>query len=147
MQHVCLARRHDIWEMHGNAKSPSLRVLDDFLEGGQNATVGYQFTHRPATLDNVAASMRAAGEKFQEQLCFFTSDFAKAFKQVPGVSEMLSLSVVVQWDPDQQRPAFMVPFTQVFGGRPTPLNFSRFPAWCCYAMAVLGGLPHRTLRR
>ena len=35
----------------------------------------------------------------------------------------------------------MVPFTQVFGGRSTPLNFSRYPSWCCYAMAVLGALP------
>ena len=64
MQHACLVRRHGLWEQHGNAKSPSVRVLDDFLEGGQNTTVGYQFTHRPAMLDNVAASMRVAGERF-----------------------------------------------------------------------------------
>ena len=71
----------------------------------------------------------------------FTSDFAKAFKQVPGVETMLHLSVVVQWDPVSRRPAFLVPYTQVFGGRSTPLNFARFPAWCCHAMAVLAALP------
>ena len=60
-----------------------MRVLDDFLEGGQNGTVGYQLTHRPANLDTVAASMRAYGQRFSEPLEFFTSDFAKAFKQVP----------------------------------------------------------------
>ena len=29
---------------------PTVHVVDDLLEGGQNATVGYQYTHRPATL-------------------------------------------------------------------------------------------------
>ena len=141
MANPCLVRRHGLWEQHGNAKAPSVRVLDDFLEGGQNATVGYQFTHRPATLDNVAASMRAMSEEFPEPMEFFTSDFAKAFKQVPGVTELLHLAVVVQWDPTHSQPAFMIPYTQVFGGRSTPLNFARFPAWCCYAMAVLAALP------
>ena len=62
MENPCLVRRHGLWEQHGNAKLPTVRVLDDVLEGGQNATVGYQFTHRPATLDNIAASMRAMSE-------------------------------------------------------------------------------------
>ena len=35
----------------------------------------------------------------------------------------------------------MIPYTQVFGGRATPLNFSRYPAWCCYAVAALAALP------
>ena len=74
-------------------------------------------------------------------LCFFTSDFVKAFMQVPGVTELLHLAVGVQWDPDHEQPALMIPFTQVFGGRLTPLNLARFPAWCCYAMAGLGALP------
>ena len=91
-------------------------MFDDFLEGGKNATVGYQFTHRPATLDNVAASMRAMSEEFTEPMEFFTSDFAKAFKQVPGVAELLHLAVVVQWDLPHSKPAFMIPYTQVFGG-------------------------------
>ena len=89
MANPCLVRRHGLWEQHGNAKAPSVRVLDDFLEGGKNATVGYQFTHRPATLDNVAASMRAMSEEFPETMEFFN--------QVPGVTELLHLAVVVQW--------------------------------------------------
>ena len=32
MEHICLVRRHDLWEQHGNARIPSVRVLDDFLE-------------------------------------------------------------------------------------------------------------------
>ena len=141
MANPCLVRRHGSWEQHANTKAPSVRVLDDFLEGGQNGTVGYQFTHRPATLDNVAASMRAMCERYREPNEFFTSYFAKAFKQVPGVTELLHLSVVVPWGPTHGRPAFMIPYTQVFGGRSTPLNFARFPAWCCYAIAVLAALP------
>ena len=129
------------WEQHGEAREPSCRVLDDFLEGTQNATVGYQHTHRPANLDSLAATFRAMGALFPEKIMLFTSDFAKAFKQIPGVVSMLECSVVAQWDPCKCRPAFMVPLTQVFGGRSTPLNFARYPSWCCYAMACLGALP------
>ena len=89
MTSQCLVRGHGLWEQHGNAKAPSVRVLDDFLEGGKNATVGYQFTHRPATLDNVAASMRAMCEEFPEPMEFFN--------QVPGVTVLLHLAVVVHW--------------------------------------------------
>ena len=84
--------------------------------------------------------MRAVGTLFPEKLELFTSDFAKAFKQIPGVEALLECSVIVQYDPHTQKPAYLVPFTQVFGGRSTPLNFSRYPSWCCYAMAVLGAL-------
>ena len=130
----CLVRRHGIWEQHGAATAPTVRVLDDFLEGGQNGTVGYQYTHRPANLDTMSATMRTMAEKYDEELIMFTSDFAKAFKQVPGMTELLHLSVIVQWDPILQQPAFLVPYTQVFGDRSTPVN-------CCHAMAVLGALP------
>ena len=141
MDTPCLVRRHGIWEQHGEALEPSCRVLDDFLEGTQNSTVGYQHTHRPANLDALSASLRAIGTRFSEKLMLFTSDFAKAFKQIPGVVSLLDCSVIVQWDPHTCRPAFMIPLTQVFGGRSTPLNFSRYPSWCCYAMACLGALP------
>ena len=141
LSQCCLVRRHGLWEQHGAAVAPTVRVLDDFLEGGQNGTVGYQYTHRPANLDTVTATLRTVGERYLEPLEMFTSDFAKAFKQVPGVEAMLHLSVVVQWDPTSRRPAFLIPYTQVFGGRSTPLNFARFPVWCCHAMAVLAALP------
>ena len=74
----------------------------------------------------------------------FTNDFAKAFKQVPNVDSLLPYAIVVQWDPVSESPAFMIPFTQLFGGRSPPLNFSRIPSWCCYSLAVLGavGMEH-----
>ena len=137
----CLVRRHGIWEQHGEALEPTCRVLDDFREGMQSSTVGYQHTHRPASLDSLAASLRAYGTRFPEALKLFKSDFAKAFKQIPGMESLLDCSVIVQWDPHKSTPAFMIPYTQVFGGRSTPLNFSRYPSWCCYAMACLGALP------
>ena len=140
MDQCCLVRRHGLWEQHGCATEPTVRVLDDFLEGGQNGTVGYQYTHRPASLDTMSATMKAMGEKFDEKLQLFTSDFTNAFKQIPGVEELLHLSIIVQWQPELARPVFMVPYTQVFGGRSTPVNFARYPAWCCHAMAFLGAL-------
>ena len=106
MEQCCLVRRHGLWEQHGSAVAPTVRVLDDFLEGGQNGTVGYQYTHRPATLDTVTATLRSVGELYNEPLEMFTSDFAKAFKQVPGVEAMLHLSVIVQWNPSSRRPVF-----------------------------------------
>ena len=100
----CLVRRHGIWEQHGEALEPTCRVLDDFREGTQNATVGYQHTHRPANLDSLAASLRAYGTRFPEALKLFKSDFAKAFKQIPGMESLLECSVIVQWDPHKKIP-------------------------------------------
>ena len=51
----------------------------------------------------------------------FTSDFAKAFKQIPGVESMIDTAIVIQWDPTRNRPAYFMPFAQVFGGPSTPL--------------------------
>ena len=56
MNAPCLVRRHGIWEQHGESLQPSCRALDDFLEGNQNSTVGYQHTPRPANLDTLAAT-------------------------------------------------------------------------------------------
>ena len=70
MANPCLVRDM-VYGSNMVKKAPSVRVLDDFLEGGKNATVGYQFTHRPAMLDNVAASKRAMCEKFLEPMEFF----------------------------------------------------------------------------
>ena len=49
----CLERRHGLWEQHGESTKRSVRVFDDLLEAGQNESVGYQHTHRLATLDSV----------------------------------------------------------------------------------------------
>ena len=121
----CLVRRRGIWEQHGLAIDVTVCVLDDLLEGGQNATVGYMQSHRPATLDNLSASIRSLGTRFRVPISGFASDFAKAFKHIPNCLAFLALSVVVQYDPRSKRPAFMVPMTQVVGGRSTQLNFAR----------------------
>ena len=62
----------------------------------------------------VCGTLRVVGERCNAACEIFCSDFAKAFKQVPAVEELLKLSVIVQWDPVLQKPAFMLPQTQTF---------------------------------
>ena len=38
---VSLVCRHGLWGQNGESLVPSVRVSSDFLEGGQNSTVGY----------------------------------------------------------------------------------------------------------
>ena len=54
---VRLLRRLGTWEQHGGAENPTMRLIDDALEGGQNGATGSQFTHRPTDLDSWASSM------------------------------------------------------------------------------------------
>ena len=70
----CMVRRHGLWEQHGESVKPSVRVRDDFLEGGQNEPVGYQYTHRPAMLDLGAGTLRVLGESYGCNLMMFCSD-------------------------------------------------------------------------
>ena len=135
---MCLVRRHGLWEQHGTLV-PTVRVSDDFLEGGQNATVGHQCTHRLATLDTIADSLRAGAELFNEEIAQFASDFAQAFKQVPSVDSPLQLTVIGQLDPHHKYLPHRIPYSQTFDGRYTPLNFARYPAWCCWVLAVIAG--------
>ena len=90
-----LVRRRGIWEQRACADEPSVRVLDDLLEGGQNDTVGYQYTHRPADIDAFSACARVAGEAFAVELSMFTSDFAKALRQVRQIC--INFCVVPCW--------------------------------------------------
>ena len=113
-----------------------MRVLDDFLQGGQNESVGYPFTHRPATLNKVSGTLRVLGETFGCNLVF-CSDFSKAFKHIPAVESLQKYTVVVQRDPVRAKPVFMIPLTQSLGGLSTPLNFARCLAWCCHSLAAL----------
>ena len=85
LSELCLVRRHGLWDQHGESLVPTIRVLGEFLEGGQNGTVGYHYAHRPTTLDAIAYSLRAVAELFNEEIAQFASDFAKAFTQVPSV--------------------------------------------------------------
>ena len=120
---------------------PSVRVLDHFLEGCQNGSVGYQFTHRPATLDAVSGPLRVFGEPLDCNLMWFCSEFSKAFKKRPAVDAFLKFTVNVQWDPVRAQPAYMIPSTQTIGGQSTPVKFARFPAWNSCALAALAALP------
>ena len=108
----------------------------------QNHASPYCCVHRPATHDDVVAQIIAVREMVPAALVqSWTSDFAKAYRQVPQISDQLMLTVVVQYCPETQGPVFIVSYGQLFGGRTPPLNFSRQPAWWCYVMAPLIGLP------
>ena len=71
----------------------------------------------------------------------WTSDFAKAYRQVAQTPHQLQYAIVAQWCPQVSKLVFIVSAGQLFGGMTPPLNFSRHPAWWCYTMAALYGLP------
>ena len=100
---IIIAVRRAIWERHGNARDWSVRVIDDFLAGLQNSASSYCCVHRPATRDDVIAQVIAArGMVPAAPVQTWTSDFAKAYRQVPQLKEQLMLSVVAQFCPDTQ---------------------------------------------
>ena len=137
---VRLLRRFDTWEQHGGAENPTVRLIDDALEGGQNGATGSQFTHRPTDLDSWATQCRMVQERFpQSPLSQFPSDFKKACKQVPAAPSLAGFAVMVQWHPRKRCPAFLVGRTQFFGGKSCPVNFARVPDWCCHVLATMAG--------
>ena len=69
--------------------------------------------------------------------CASSPRYRESLQQVPGVTELLHLAVVVHPGPDHEQPAF-VPVHSDIGGRSSQLNLSWSPAWCCHAMAMLG---------
>ena len=139
---VRLLRRFGTWEQHGGAQGKSCRLIDDALEGGQNKASGSQFTHRPTDVDAWIAQLRAVQEAFPgDALMQFTSDFASAYKQVPGDPTLAGLAAISQWCPKSKKPVFFLGRTQFFGGKSCPVNFARVPDWGCHTMAVLGALP------
>ena len=82
---VRLLRRFGTWEQHGGAENPTVRLIDDALEGGQNGATGSQFTHRPTDFDSWATQYRMVPERFpQSALSQFPSDFKNAYKQNSG---------------------------------------------------------------
>ena len=75
---VRLLRRFGTWEQHGGAENPTVRLIDDALEGGQNGATGSQFTLRPTHLDSWATQCRMVQARFpQSALSQFPSDFKK----------------------------------------------------------------------
>ena len=137
-----LAVRAGIWECHGDTVTPSVRNIDNLLSGEQNMTGGTTHAHRPTDVDGLVAQGRAVATQFpSSKLAGFTSDFSKAYKQVPDDPDEYGVITLVQWCPHRRRPVFFATRCQLFGSKTAPLNFARFPAWCCEAMAVLFGAP------
>ena len=86
--------------------------------------------------------MRVTQERLPDDaLQQFASDFASAYKQVPGDPATANLAVISQWCPKLKKPVFFVGRTQFFGGKSCPVNFARVPDWGCHMMASLGALP------
>ena len=116
-----VAPRRGLWERHGDAVEPSVRNIDDLLAGEQNMTCGTTHAHRPTDVDALVAQARGAGEVFMtDALAGWTSDFSKAFKQIPADPTEYGTVVLVQWSPEKMRPVFFVSFCQVFGSKNAP---------------------------
>ena len=74
-----LLRRFGTWEQYGGAPEPTVRLIDDALEGGQNGATGSQCTRRTADLDTWATQCRMVQERFPTSaLSKVPSDFKKA---------------------------------------------------------------------
>ena len=85
----------------------------------------------------MCSQQRALQERFPwSPTAGWTSDFAKAFKQVAHLPFFIMLVVIAQWCPDEGMVHFWIPLSQLFGGRSSPQNFSRYPAWFCFELAM-----------
>ena len=137
-----LLRRFGTWEQHAGATEPTCRLIDDALAGGQNKASGSQFTHRPTDVDSWISQVRCISEHFpNDALEQFASDFAKAYKQVPGDPSLANLATIAQYSPRHKCTVFFRGRTQFFGGKSCPVNFARIPDWGCHMLAICGGLP------
>jgi len=135
---VRLLPRRPIWESHGGKKERSCRNIDDALFGEQNDTVGLLSVHRPCTVDRLASQGRRIAARFpRDSLAGWTSDFGGAYKQVPSDPDQSHLFGVAMWNPIMQCMVIGLAVSQIFGSRSAPLNFSRYPDWCCFIMATL----------
>jgi len=133
----CIAPRQGIWEEHGDALSPTVRIIDDLLCGEQNSTTGTCQAHRPTDVDGLVSQTRAVAESCNGELSAWTSDFAKAFKQVPADPSQRKYLILAQYSPSAEQVVYFVTNCQVFGSKSSPLNFSRYPALFCWCAAVL----------
>ena len=48
---------------------------------------------------------------------------------------------MTSWDVEKEKQVFFVAVTQLFGSGNAPLNFCRFPDFCCRAIAALLAIP------
>ena len=137
-----VAPRCGIWEQHGEAVEADVRNIDDLLVGEQNSTAGSLFSHRPTDADALVAQCRAVARKCpHSSLKGWSSDFSKAYKQVPGDPHHCLDIVLAQFDPVMRCAAFFVALSQVFGSKTSPVNFSRYPAAFCHIVAGFFLLP------
>ena len=135
-----LLQRFVIHEQHGGQEA-TVRCIDNALLGGQNEFTATTATHRPCDLDTWIALCRVVASKFPEELSAITSDFKTAYRQVTADPRQAHLFVVAMWSAVSSSVVFGAAVSQLFGSGSAPLNFSRFPAWCTWSVAVLFLLP------
>ena len=139
---VSLVPRRAVWEQHGSATEASVRCIDDMLSGEQNSTVGTLCSHRPTDVDGFLVQSRCVVDRFpQDKVEVFTSDFAKAYKQVTGKPGDVNKYVIGQWSPSSKTVLYYVALSLLFGGPGAPVQFARYPAWFAFVVAVLIARP------
>ena len=137
-----LLNRFGILEMHGGATEASVRNIDDGKARGHNEDSANTATHRPADLDLVGSMCRSVAERFPGlALAGFLSDFKGAYRQVTACPWQALDFTIASWDFDLQMIVFFLAVTQLFGSGNAPLNFTRFPEFCCRALAALFAIP------
>ena len=135
---VVVAVRRAIWERHGNATEWAVLVIGDFRAGLINEACSYCSVHRRATYDDVVAANLAAREGYDsEEVMSWTSDFAKAYRQVAQSVKQLHLTVVAQWCPHLKKAVFNISAGQLFGGKTPPRKLQS-----ASSMVVLLDRPH-----
>ena len=138
LPYVRLVPRRPMWEARAGKPERSCRNIDDMLVGGQNDCTGAQYTHVPADLDQWALLVRRSTERWPSSgFVGFPSDFAKAFRQQTADPATAWAQVVATWDYNRKCTVLGIAVAQLFGGKTAQLNFTRIPAWCCQAVAVL----------
>ena len=97
-------------------------MIDDMLVAGLNEAAAYVSTHVPMTLDAVSSQVRLASEVSPEdRLRGFSSDFSKAYKQIP-LHPVEALSMLLsQFCPAEGRALYWVALSLLFGGRLSPI--------------------------
>ena len=86
----------------------------------------------------LGAIIRAEAEAIPgEKLAGFPSDFKGAYRQVPACPLQAMDFIVATWDPVRNVPVFLVAVAQLFGSGNAPLNFTRYPDFCCRAIGAL----------
>ena len=135
-----LLQRFVIPEQHGGQEA-TVRCIDNALLGGQNSFTATTACHRPCDLDTWIAFIRLVASWFDEPLSAITSDFKSAYRQVTSDPNQANLFVIAMWCCLTRSIVYGAAVSQLFGSGSAPLNFSRYPSWCTWAVSVLFLLP------